>query len=100
MPDEETVDEMVDKLIDEALARSELDSEDVKKRKPKPFRYITDEKEIQAELASGPAPVSVMTEKPVADIVEEKLAVLGLGDVEAIENVLRRHEASRKFREK
>ena len=33
MPSEETVDELVDKAIDEALARSERDSEDIKKRK-------------------------------------------------------------------
>jgi len=101
MSAEETVDELVDKAIDEVLARSEKDSEDIKKKKPKPFRYLTDEEEIQAELTPEEiTPVSVMQESPAAKIVEEKLAVLGLGDVETIENVIKRHEASRKFKEK
>ncbi len=100
MSSEETVDELVEKAIDEALARSEKDSDDIKKKKPKPFRYLTDEEEIQAELTPEEiTPVSVMQESPTAKIVEEKLAVLGLGDVETIENVIKRHEASRRFKE-
>ena len=41
-----------------------------------------------------------MKEPTTAEIVEDKLAILGLGDVQAIENVIRKHEASRKFVEK
>lgn len=100
MSAEETVDELVDKAIDEALARAGRDSEDIKKRKPKPFRYLTDE-EMKAELTpEETTPVSIMKESTAAKIVEDELAILGLGDVETIENVIRRHEASRKFREK
>jgi len=101
MPAEETVDELVDKAIDEALARAGRDSEDIKKRKPKPFRYLTDEKEIQAELTpEEETPPSVMKEPTAPKIIEDEFAILGLGDVDTIENVLRKHEASRKFREK
>ena len=101
MSDEETVDELVDKVIEEALAKSDKDSEDIKKRKPKPFRYLTNEEEIQAELTpEEPSPVSVMKETSTAKVTEENWAVLGLGDVETIENVIKRHEASRKFKEK
>jgi hypothetical protein len=98
MSAEEIVDELVDKAIDEALVKSGKDVEEIKKRKPKPFRYITDKEEIQAELTSEEVtPVTVMKEHTTAEIIEDKLAILGLGDVEAIENVIRKHEASRKF---
>lgn len=98
---EETVDELVDKVIDEALAKSGGDSEEINKRKPKPFRYITDKEEIQTELISEEVtPVTIMKELTTAEIVEDKLAILGLGDVEAIENIIKKHEASRKIIEK
>jgi hypothetical protein len=101
MSAEDTIDDIVDKVIDEVLNKSDSDLEEIKKRRPKPFRYLTDEKEIEAELTSEePTPVSVMKEPTAAKIVDEKLAVIGLGDVDAIENVLRRHEASRKIIEK
>jgi hypothetical protein len=100
MSAEETVDELVDKAIDEALARAGKDSEDIKKRKPKPFRYLTEE-EIKAELTpEEETPASVMKEPTVPNVVEDQLAILGAGDVDTIENVIRKHEASRKFRDK
>ena len=99
MPPDEEVDELVDRAIDEVIARAESRDEEIKKRKPKPFRYLTDKEDIQAELAKEETtPVSVMEESPAAKIVEDKLAVLGLGDVETIENVIRKHQASRKFK--
>lgn len=101
MPNEERVDELVDKVIEEALAKSDKDSEDIKKRKPKPFRYLTNKDEIQAELTpEGTSQVSVMKESPSTKIAEENWAILGLGDLETIESVIKRHEASRKFKEK
>lgn len=99
MPEKETVDELVDKVIEEALGKSDKDNEEIKKRKPKPFRYITNEEEIQAELTTEEtSPISVMKETPTAKISEENWAILGLGDIETIENVIKRHEASRKFK--
>lgn len=99
MLDDETVDRLVDKVIEEALAKSNKDNEDIKKRKPKPFRYLTSEEEIQAELTpEQPSPVSVMKDSPSAKIADEHWAVLGLGDVITIENVIKRYEASRKFK--
>jgi hypothetical protein len=101
MSTEETVDELVDKAIDEALVKSGIDSEEIKKRKPKPFRYITNQEEVQTELTSEEETlISVMKEPTTAEIVEDKLAILGVGDVQAIENVIKKHEASRKFLEK
>jgi hypothetical protein len=91
--------ELIDKAIDEVLARAESRDEEIKKRKPKPFRYLTDKEDIEAELSKEEAlSVTVMSDSPAAKIVEDKLAVLGLGDVETIENVIRKHQASRKFK--
>jgi len=101
MSAEDTIDELVDKVIDDVLKKSDNDLEEIKKRRPKPFRYLTDQEEIKAELSSEEAtPVSVMKEPTTAKIVDEKLAVLGLGDVDKIENIIRKHQASRKFIEK
>ena len=100
MSAEEAVDELVDKAIDEALAKAGRDIEEIKKKRPQPFRYLTNEEEIQAELSSEETPATVMSESPTAKIVQDQLAVLGLGDVDTIENVIKRHEATRKFKEK
>ena len=100
MSDEEAVDELVDKAIDEALAKAGRDIEEIKKKRPQPFRYLTNEEEIQAELSQQETPASVMNESPTAKIVQDQLAILGLGDVDTIENVIKRHEATRKFKEK
>ena len=99
MPPEDELDELVNKAIDEVIARVESRDEDIKKRKPKPFRYLTEKEDIQAELMKDETTsVNVMGEPPAAKIVEDKLAILGLGDVETIENVIRKHQASRKFK--
>jgi len=100
MSTEETVNDLVDKAIEEFLNKSDSDNEEIKKRKPKPFRYLTDEKEIKEELRNEETPVSIMSESQTIKIANEKLAILGLGDIDKIENVIRRHEASRKFNEK
>jgi hypothetical protein len=101
MSDEEKVDELVDKAIDEALARFGKNNDDIKERKPKPFRYLTEQDEIKAELSSfEKPPVSVMKDPSSPEIFKENIAVLGLGNVEVIENVIKRHEASKKFAEK
>jgi len=97
VPDEE--DEIINRAIDEVISRAESRDDELKKRKPKPFRYLTDKDDIQAELANQEAmPISFMQDSPAAKIVEDKLAILGLGDVETIENVIRKHQASRKFK--
>jgi hypothetical protein len=80
------------------LSRTELDIEDVKKRKPKPFRYLTKE-EIKVELREQSEKITTMKE-PKTQIFDNKIAILGLGDIEKIENVIMRHQASRKFKGK
>jgi hypothetical protein len=101
MSTEETVDELVDKAIDEVLDKQDADNEEIKKRRPKPFRYITDKEEIQAELSTEePNSISIMKDPTATEIVNDEDEILGLGDIEAIENAIRKFEASRKIIEK
>jgi len=97
MSTEEKVDEIINKLIDEALAKSEKDIDDIKKKKPEPFRYLKNREEIKAELSQQTS-ISIMKKSTSTKIFEDKLAILGLGDIDTIENVIRKHEASRKLR--
>jgi len=93
MATDKKIDEIVDKAIDEALENSD---EEIKKRRPKPFRYLKKE-EIQDELSPAePVSISVMKEPTTPQIVEDNYAILGLGDIETIENVLKKHKASKK----
>ena len=95
MTNDNKIDELVEKVIDEALENSDND-EELKKRRPKPFRYLNKE-EIQDELKpEEQSSVSVMKEPATPQIVEDNYAILGLGDIETIENVLKKHKASKK----
>lgn len=97
----DNIDELIDKAIDEALGTPKEMDEELKKRKPKPsFRYITDKQEIKEELSQIKTPITVMKEISSVKIVDDKFAILGLGDLTTIENVLKKHEASKKFKEK
>jgi len=99
MSEEQNVDRLVDKAIDEALGKADKGIEEIKKRKPSPsFRYLTDKKEIEAELNKENTPITVMKKRETLKIVEDDIAILGLGDVQTIENVIKKHEASRKIR--
>ena len=95
MQTEESIEELVDRAIDEAIEKSD-NEEELKKRKPKPFRYLNKE-EIQDELSpEEQVSISVMKESTTPQIVEDNYAILGLGDIETIENVLKKHKASKK----
>jgi hypothetical protein len=98
MSDDESVEEVIGRAIDEAIAKNEINDEEIKKRKPKPFRYLTDE-EIKEELAE-PEQKTVMRGPDQPKIVDNNWQILGLGDMQTIESVLHRHEMSKKFKEK
>ena len=92
-----SIEELVDRLLN-----STDGAEDLKKRKPKQpsFRYLRDEDEIQAALQENnlQEDVSVMKTREVLKIVDENLAIVGIGNVEAIENIIQKHQASRKIK--
>jgi len=96
MPD----DELIDKAIDEAIARTEKTDDEVKKRRPKPFRYLTQEEIKEILDQDSLERMSVMKPPEAPKIVAENVFILGMGDIDAIESIVQRHEASRKFKEK
>jgi len=99
MQSDETIEDLVDRTINKAMLRHEIEDDDVKKRKPKPFRYITDKEEMKAELEKI-ATVSVMKSPNAPRVFDEsRLTILGLGDIQAIENVIKKHEVSSKLKE-
>jgi hypothetical protein len=92
-------DEDAHKLIDNANAKVEPIEDDIKKRRPKPFRYLTNDQEIESALfEEKTAANTIMTRPEKIKVVDDQLAIMGLGDVETIENVIRKHEASRKIK--
>jgi hypothetical protein len=73
------------------------DKDDLKKRRPKPFRYVTNLSEVYDgdELLSE----TVMTTKAdatVKKLMEQFDSVVGIGDVSTIERVLQKHEKRNK----
>ena len=97
MQSDETIEDLVDRTINEAMLKHEIEDEEVKKRRPKPFRYLTDKEEMKAELEKITT-VSVMKLSTAPKVVDDRLAILGLGDIQTIENVIKKHEISKKFR--
>lgn len=87
--------EMTKKSTDEY--RDHSDKDDMEKRRPKPFRYIANLSELGEE--TDVLSTSVMAQS--TDITVEKLmkqfdSVVGVGDVNAIERVVQKHEKKNK----
>lgn len=99
MATRETIEELVDRAIDELLSKQDGPGDDLKKRRPRPFRYLTG-KEAQTELEKLATQSSVMKDEMRPNIVDEKFCILGMGDVSTIENVLKKHEASKIIKNK
>jgi len=99
MQSSETIEDLVDRTINEAMQKHDIEVDEVKKRRPKPFRYLTDKEEIKAELEKI-STVSVMKATGAPRIVDGKFAILGLGDLQTIENVIKKHEISRSFKDR
>jgi len=99
MTDDEAIDEALNKAINEALGNEEINDDEIKRRKPKPFRYITDENEIREELEI-PEQKTVMREPDQPNITNDEWFVLGMGDMDTVESVIKRHQQRWKSRHK
>jgi len=100
MTDEKTDEEVINQAIDEIITKTSSE-EDIKKRRPtKPFRYLKNEEEIKSALTQEDMPPSVMKSEDSPKIVEDFMNIVGMGDVETIENIIQKHVTSRKFSEK
>ncbi len=88
----------IDDLVDEIIEKSDSDK-DIKKRKPKPsFRYLTDEEEIKSALINEGKQFTFMKDPNKKELFNEEIFKVGMGDVQTIENIIKKHEVSRKIK--
>lgn len=93
-----TLDELVDKAINDAIQKNESKDQDIERRRPKPFRYLTDE-EVKKELSiQNLGPASIMKTAYTPLTIENDISIISLGDVNTIENVIQRHKKIRMLR--
>ena len=87
--------------IDQVISKSEKNEDDLKKRRPKQpsFRYLTND-EIKEELAKADIEnISIMKPASSPKIVANDVFTLGIGgDMQTVEDIIKRHRTSRKFR--
>jgi len=79
--------------IDEQIDMAELGEDEIKKRRPKPFRYIDNERDIKEELEIDKTPQFTLmrtSEKTEITMNEERLA--NLENAEKIEDIIKKHE--------
>ena len=94
-------DEKIDELIDKIIKRTEPNDTEIEETKLMPFRYLTDEDEIQSMLKDEEKPVpftKMKIQQEVSSIASEE--IYSLGDITTIENVIRKHEEIRRVKEK
>jgi hypothetical protein len=96
-----SIDNLIDEAIDKVIAESGKTDDELKKRKPKQpsFRYLTND-EIKEELEKADMEnVSIMKSADKANIVADDVFKLGIGgDIHTVEEIIKRHQTSRKFR--
>ena len=83
--------------IDEPIDIAELGEDEIKKRRPKPFRYIDNEREIQEELEIDKTPqFTLMKVSDEAKITMNEGRLANLENAEKIEDVIKKHEGNRR----
>jgi len=83
--------------IDDPIDMAELGEDEIKKRRPKPFRYIDNEREIQEELEIDKTPkFTLMKVSDEAKITMNEGRLANLENAEKIEDVIKKHEGNRR----
>lgn len=83
--------------IDEPIDMAELGEDDIKKRRPKPFRYIDNERDIQEELEIDKTPqFTLMKVSDEAKITMNEGRLANLENAEKIEDIIKKHEGIRR----
>jgi len=83
--------------IDDPIDIAELGEDEIKKRRPKPFRYIDNEHEIQEELEIDKTPqFTLMKVSDEAKITMNEGRLANLENAEKIEDVIKKHEGNRR----
>ena len=83
--------------IDEPIDMAELGEDDIKKRRPKPFRYIDNERDIQEELEIDKTPkFTLMRTSDETEITMNEGRLANLENAEKIEDIIKKHEGLRR----
>jgi len=83
--------------IDESIDMAERGEEDIKKRRPKPFRYINNEHDMQEELQIDKTPqFTLMKKSDGAEITMNEERLANLENAEKIEDIIKKHEGIRR----
>ena len=98
-----TDEDSIERKVDEVLERFEISDEHIDRRKPQQpsFRYLSpDESKVELEKETIEQ-VSVMTKSGTPMVTVDDVFVLGMGgDMNAVENIIKKHQETRKFKEK
>ncbi|MEF8848953.1 MAG: hypothetical protein V5A68_07455 [Candidatus Thermoplasmatota archaeon] len=88
------VNHVIDKIIDKHQKKDEKEEE------IPPFRYLKNEEEISDILEQNTG-FSIKTDRlpQAVKMVEGKSCLAGLGDTDTIENVIKKHIKTRKFKD-
>jgi len=103
MQSDESVEELVDRLIDNNSKPDDTRESFNKLNTQDSFRYIRDDEEIKSVLTpEGVSPISrKIGHLPIeVKMVEGKLCLAGLGDSDIIEDIIQRHIHLRKISKK
>ena len=101
MPSEESIDELVDRVINKAGKSSEPEIGKIDETNS--FRYLKDEDEIKSvlkPLGVSPLPGTVWQLPKAVKMVDGELCLAGLGDSKSIESIIQRHIQLRKIKKK
>jgi len=83
--------------IDEPVDMAELGEDEIKKRRPKPFRYIDSERDVQEELEIDKTPqFTLMRTSDETEITMNEERLANFENAEKIEDIIKKHEEIRK----
>ena len=83
--------------IDEPIDMAELGEDEIKKRRPKPFRYIDSERDVKEELEIDKTPqFTLMRTSDETEITMNEEHLTNFENAGKIENIIKKHEGIRK----
>ena len=101
MGDRMHVDESIDEIIDKAIRKIEIDDSEIKKRKPKPFRYIKKEENKNFKsLDDETVPYTIMKSSNKKSNMIINGCLTNWNNELKIDNIIKNHKEVIKHREK
>jgi hypothetical protein len=84
-------------VVEEKQKNDITSDEEIEKRKPKPFRYISSKNEIDEILSEQTLKDTIMTDEQTTSkkLRENFESTIGIGDMDIIEQVIQKHKNKR-----